>query len=128
MNNAVCSATITLAQHHHHNYTAGTGHKSALIFIIITWQQDQAMRLSKALGKPPHHQLRFSNNEIRTAGSGHETVKSTRQTAIWHCSRETVILTMLTINQHSLTYLFYCLPLQTLLLKIWYNRGGHKSA
>jgi hypothetical protein len=46
MNNAVCSATITLAQHHHQNYAAGTGHKSALIFIIITtWQQDQAFRL-----------------------------------------------------------------------------------
>jgi hypothetical protein len=81
MNNAVISATITLAQHHHQNYAAGTGHKSALIFIIIKWQQDQALRLpnlftlhhitnldlatmklrqqdqairlSKALGKPP---------------------------------------------------------------------------
>jgi hypothetical protein len=80
MNNAVCSATITLAQHHHQNYAAGTGHKSALILIIITrhqdpalrlpnfthhhitnldlatmtlGQQDQAIRLSKALGKPP---------------------------------------------------------------------------
>jgi hypothetical protein len=81
MNNAVSSATITLAQHHHQNYAAGTGHKSALIFIIIKWQQDQALRLpnlftlhhitnldlatmklrqqdqairlSKALGKPP---------------------------------------------------------------------------
>jgi hypothetical protein len=41
MNNAVCSATITLAQHHHQNYTAGTGHKSALILIIITRQQDR---------------------------------------------------------------------------------------
>jgi hypothetical protein len=45
MNTAVCSATITLAQHHHQNYAAGTGHKSALIFIIITRQQDQALRL-----------------------------------------------------------------------------------
>jgi hypothetical protein len=45
MTNAVCSATITLAQHHHQNYAAGTGHKSALIFIIITRQQDQAFRL-----------------------------------------------------------------------------------
>jgi hypothetical protein len=47
MNNAVCSATITLAQHHHQNYTAGTGHKSAPIpiIIIITRQQDQALRL-----------------------------------------------------------------------------------
>jgi hypothetical protein len=81
MNNAVCSAPTTLAQHHHHNITAGTGHKSSLIFIIILRQQDQAFRLpnhftlhhitnidlatkklgqqdqaiglSKALGKPP---------------------------------------------------------------------------
>jgi hypothetical protein len=80
MNNAVCSATITFAQHHHQNYAAGTGHKSAPIPIIITrqqdpalrlpnftqhhitifalaimklGQQDQAIRLSKALGKPP---------------------------------------------------------------------------
>jgi hypothetical protein len=45
MNNAVCSATITLAQLHHQNYGAGTGHKSALILIIITWQQDPALRL-----------------------------------------------------------------------------------
>jgi hypothetical protein len=45
VNNAVCSATITLAQHHHQNYAAGTGHKSALILIIITRQQDQALRL-----------------------------------------------------------------------------------
>jgi hypothetical protein len=34
-----------LAQHHHQNYAAGTGHKSALISIIITRQQDQALRL-----------------------------------------------------------------------------------
>jgi hypothetical protein len=46
MNNAVCSATITLEQHHHQNYAAGTGHKSAaFISIIITWQQDPAVRL-----------------------------------------------------------------------------------
>jgi hypothetical protein len=45
MNNAVCSATITSAQHHHQKYAAGTGHKSALIFIIIKWQPDQALRL-----------------------------------------------------------------------------------
>jgi hypothetical protein len=45
MNNAVCSATITLEQHHHQNYAAGTGHKSALIFIIITRQKDLALRL-----------------------------------------------------------------------------------
>jgi hypothetical protein len=121
MNNAVCSATITLAQHHHQNYAAGTGHQSALIFIIITRQQE-------SLHTPSHHQLRFSNNENRTAGSGHKTVKSTRQTAIRHRSRETVILTMLTTNQHSLTYMFYCLPSPNILLKIWYNRGGHKSA
>jgi len=70
-----------LAQHHHQNYAAGTGHKSAPIPIIITrqqdlalrlpnffthhhitildlakmklGQQDQAIRLSIALGKPP---------------------------------------------------------------------------
>jgi hypothetical protein len=46
MNNAVCSATITLEQHHHQKYAAGTGHKSAFISIIITWQQDPAVRLS----------------------------------------------------------------------------------
>jgi hypothetical protein len=38
MNNAVRSATTTLTQHHHQNYAAGKGHKSALIFIIITRQ------------------------------------------------------------------------------------------
>jgi hypothetical protein len=83
MNNAVCSATTNLAQHHHQKYAAGTGHKSALIPIIIIitrqqdlalrlpnlfthhhitildlakmklGQQDQAIRLSIALGKPP---------------------------------------------------------------------------
>jgi hypothetical protein len=41
----VFSATTTLAQHHHQNYAAGTGHKSALIPIPITRQQDQALRL-----------------------------------------------------------------------------------
>jgi hypothetical protein len=45
MNNAVCSATITLEQHHHQNYAAGIGHKPALIPIIIIRQQDQAFRL-----------------------------------------------------------------------------------
>jgi hypothetical protein len=45
MNNAVWSATITLAQHHQQNYAAGKGHKSALIPITITRQQDQALRL-----------------------------------------------------------------------------------
>jgi hypothetical protein len=45
MNNAVYSATITLEQHHHQNYTAGIGHKSAFIPIIITRQQDRAVRL-----------------------------------------------------------------------------------
>jgi hypothetical protein len=45
MNNAVCSAPTTLAQHHHQNYAAGAGHKSALIFIITPRQQDQALRL-----------------------------------------------------------------------------------
>jgi hypothetical protein len=54
MNNAVCSATITLEQHHHQNYTAGTGQKSALIFIIITRQQDQALRLPNLL---THHHI-----------------------------------------------------------------------
>jgi hypothetical protein len=127
MNNAVCSATITLAQHHHQNYAAGTGHKSALIPIIITRQQDLALRLPNFT----HHHittLDLAKLKIRTAGSGHKTVKSTRQIAMWHRSRETVILTMLTTNQHSLTYLFYCLPSPTVLLKIWFNRGGHKSA
>jgi hypothetical protein len=53
MNNAVCSATITLEQHYHQNYAAGTGHKSAFISIIITWQQDPAVRLSHTLGNQP---------------------------------------------------------------------------
>jgi hypothetical protein len=81
MNNAVCSATITIEHHHHQHYAAGTSHKSAFIPIIIVTrqqdpavrlpnftqhhittlalekknlgQQDQAIRLSKALGKPP---------------------------------------------------------------------------
>jgi hypothetical protein len=128
MNDAVCSATITLAQHHHQNYAAGTGHKSALIPTIITRQQDLALRLPNPF---THHHittLDLAKLKIRTAGSGHKTVKSTRQIAIWHRSRETIILTVLTTNQHSLTYLFYCLPSPTILLKIWYNQGGHKSA
>jgi hypothetical protein len=54
MNNAVCSATTTLAQHHHQNYTAGTGHKSALILIIITQQQDLALRLPNLF---THHHI-----------------------------------------------------------------------
>jgi hypothetical protein len=33
------------------------------------------------LHSPPHHQLRSSKIEIRTAGSGHKTVKRTGQTA-----------------------------------------------
>jgi hypothetical protein len=46
MNNAVCSANITTIEHHHHqHYASGTGHKSAFIPIIITWQQDPAARL-----------------------------------------------------------------------------------
>jgi hypothetical protein len=57
MNNAVCSATITLTQHHHQNYAAGTGHQSALIFIIITRQQDQALRLPNLF--TPHHITNF---------------------------------------------------------------------
>jgi hypothetical protein len=63
MNNAVCSATITLAQHHHQNYAAGTGHKSALIPIIITRQQDLALRLPNFTQSPSHHHLRFSEIE-----------------------------------------------------------------
>jgi hypothetical protein len=77
---------------------------------------------------PPITSLDLATMKLGTAGSGHKTVNRTRQTAIWHRSRETVILTMLTIDQHSLTYLFYCLPSPTILLKIWYNRGGLKSA
>jgi hypothetical protein len=89
MNNAVCSATITLAQHHHHNYAAGTGHKSAFIFIIITRQQDQSdcPPSSHSITSP----TRFSNKEIRTAGSGHTTVKSTRQTAIWQKKKNSIL-------------------------------------
>jgi hypothetical protein len=127
MNNAVCSVTITLAQHHHQNYAAGTGHKFALIPINITRQQDPALRLPNFT----HHHitiLDLAKMKFRTEGSGHKTVKCARQTATWHPSGETVILTMLTINQHSLIFLFYCLPTPTILLKIWYNRGGHKSA
>jgi hypothetical protein len=45
MNNAGWSATITLAQHHQQHYAAGTGHKSAFTPIIITRQQDPALRL-----------------------------------------------------------------------------------
>jgi hypothetical protein len=53
MNNGGCSATITLPQHHHQNYAAGTGHKSALIPIIITRQQELALRLPNF----PHHHI-----------------------------------------------------------------------
>jgi hypothetical protein len=67
MNNAVCSATITLAQHHHQNYAAGTGHKSALIFIIITRQQDQALRLLNPF--TPHH---TTNLDLATMKSGQQ--------------------------------------------------------
>jgi hypothetical protein len=54
MNNAVCSAPTTLAPHHHQNYAAGPGHKSALNLIIITRQQDQALRLPHLL---THHHI-----------------------------------------------------------------------
>jgi hypothetical protein len=67
MNNAVCSATITLAQHHHQNYAAGTGHKSALILIIITRQQDQALRLPNLF--TPHH---ITNLDLATMKLGQQ--------------------------------------------------------
>jgi hypothetical protein len=54
MNNAVCSATITLAQHHHQHYEAGIGHKSAFIPIMITRQQDPALRLPNLF---THHHI-----------------------------------------------------------------------
>jgi hypothetical protein len=67
MNNAVCSATITLAQHHHQNYAAGTGHKSALIFIITTRQQDQALRLPTLF---THHHI--TNLDLATMKLGQQ--------------------------------------------------------
>jgi hypothetical protein len=67
---------------------------------------------------------------LRTAGSGRKPVTLTQQSAIWHHSRETVSLTMLTTNhQSSHSHIFYCLACpHHLFLKIWYNRGGPKSA
>jgi hypothetical protein len=47
-------STHHLGEHHHQNYAAGTGHKSALIFIIITRQQDQALRLPNPF---THHHI-----------------------------------------------------------------------
>jgi hypothetical protein len=67
MNNALCSATITLAQHHHQNYAAGTGHKSALILIIITLQQDPALRLPNL---PTHHHI--TNLDLATKKFGQQ--------------------------------------------------------
>jgi hypothetical protein len=74
----------------------------------------------------------FRKITIKTAGSGSKTVNITRQPAIRHRSsrRGTVSLTMLTTTKHSqCIYIFYhsaCPP--SILLKISYNRGGHKSA
>jgi hypothetical protein len=45
MNKAVCSETITIEHHHHQHHAAGTGHQSAFMPIIITRQQDPAIRL-----------------------------------------------------------------------------------
>jgi hypothetical protein len=67
MNNAVCSAPTTLAQLHHQNYAAGTGHKSALIFIIITRQQDQALRLPNLF---THHHI--TNLDLATMKLGQQ--------------------------------------------------------
>jgi hypothetical protein len=53
-------------------------------FFPPTWQQDQALRLPNlfTLRSLPHHLLRISKTEIRTAGSFHKSFKSTRQTDI----------------------------------------------
>jgi hypothetical protein len=40
--------------HHHHHYAAGTGHQTAFILSLTTWQQDQAVRLPNTTQQ--HHQ------------------------------------------------------------------------
>jgi hypothetical protein len=94
--------TIIIISH----YAAGTGHKSAFIPIIITRQQEQAIRLpTRTQQYHSYHPLSIGEHEIRTAGSGHKDVNLTWQTAIRHRIRETASLTMLTINH--LIYILY---------------------
>jgi hypothetical protein len=103
-----------------------------LHFIATTIrQQDQAVRLPNNTWH--HHQphpLALGKLTIRTAGTGRKPVTLTRQPAIWHRSRETVSLTMLTTYHHSPhSNIFYGLACpHHLFLKIWFNWGGPKSA
>jgi hypothetical protein len=68
----VCSATITLEQHHHQNYAAGTGHKSALIPITITRQQDLALRLPNL---STHHHITTLDVAKMTLGQQDQAIR-----------------------------------------------------
>jgi hypothetical protein len=117
------------------------------ILTIITMQQEQTVRFVHNI---THHMAAGSGRQtaqhhmattptspfslrtiaLRTGGSGCKPVTLTPQSAIRHRSREIVSLAMLTTCPHSPhSYIFYCLACpHHLFLKIWYNRGGPKSA
>jgi hypothetical protein len=41
--------------HQHHDYAAGTGHQTAFIISLTTWQQDQAIRLPNTTRQQQQH-------------------------------------------------------------------------
>jgi hypothetical protein len=96
-----------------HHMAVGSGHQTAQQHTTIT----------------PTSPFSLRKVALRTAGSGQKPVTLTRQSAIWHRSRETASLTMLTTYHHSQhSYIFYrlaCCP-HHLFSTIWYNRGGLK--
>jgi hypothetical protein len=89
-----------------------TINQHSLIYLFYCLPSPTIPLKTAQLHSAPNHHLSFSKNAFRTAGSGHKTVTSTRQTTTWHRSKETVMLTMLTTNHHSPTY-FYVLPAHT---------------
>jgi hypothetical protein len=60
------------AQHCHQNYAAGTGHKSALIPIIITRQQDPALRLPNFF---THHHITILALETINLGQQDQAIR-----------------------------------------------------
>jgi hypothetical protein len=92
-----------------------------IIIIITTMQQEQAISLQQIT---THHmaagsgqksatqshrnttyitKLSFSTVTFRTAGSGHQTIRFTGQSANWCCNRETINLTVPTTTHHTPT-------------------------
>jgi hypothetical protein len=103
-----------IINHHHHHYAAGIGRQTAFITSLTTRQQVQAVKLP-TFTQPHCHPLSFRNIAIRTAGSGRKPVTLTRQSAIWHCSRETIsLMKMTTYPQAPQHYIFFVWPAHTI--------------